>query len=157
MFPDSLIRLCLFHFAQALWRKLQELGLVGLYKSNRKARVLLRCFGALATVPLADVKRALDEIVGALQVMLNETGEIPRDLEPALARKWAARPTRGEMNNLSHALGFEDYFEKTYVHRYAAQGQGYAAPRYRPALWNCYLPILQELHRTNNGKRPEPA
>ncbi|KAH7662589.1 hypothetical protein AAVH_43449, partial [Aphelenchoides avenae] len=127
VFPDSLIRLCLFHFAQALWRKIQELGLVPLYKANKKARILLRCFGALATVPVGDVERALELILQAIRQMLHETHEIPDEYELALIR-------------------FEDYFKNTYVQRPDA-----AAPRFRPALWNCFMAILQELHRTNNA------
>jgi hypothetical protein len=146
-----LIRLCLFHFAQALWRNIQELGLTPLYKTVKKARILLRCFGALATVPVEDIQQALDGIVHELNG-LRETGEIPAIYDDALARKCFLFICCCRLP----ALGFLEYFQKTYVHRLDGQGN-LAEPRYRPMLWNCFLAILQELHRTNNGKRPKPA
>ncbi|KAH7718010.1 hypothetical protein AAVH_14521 [Aphelenchoides avenae] len=131
VFPDSMIRLCLFHFAQAIWRKIQELGLSVLYKTVKKARILLRCFGALATVPVEDVPDACEAIVTELNVMLDETAEIPIEYNGALAR-------------------FFEYFKKTYVLRENAAGN-LTEPRFRPTMWNCFQAILQELHRTNNA------
>lgn len=84
VFQDSLIRLCLFHFTQSLWRKLQELGLSGLYKAVKKARITMRCFGALATVPVEDIQQALDTIVLELNEM-RDSGEIPAEYDGALA------------------------------------------------------------------------
>lgn len=89
VFQDSLIRLCLFHFAQSLWRNIQDLGLSPLYKTVKKARITLRCFGALATVPVEDVQRALDEIVQELNE-LRAMGEIPAEYDGALARTSSA-------------------------------------------------------------------
>ncbi|KAH7714436.1 hypothetical protein AAVH_18213 [Aphelenchoides avenae] len=131
VFPDSMIRLCLFHFAQAPWRNIQEHGLAVLYKAVKKARVLLRRFGALATLPVEHVSKGLEAIVQELRTMLYETGEIPMEHDAGLIR-------------------FEDYFEKTYVRRLVAPGQ-FGEPRFRPMLWNCFQAIIQELHRTNNA------
>jgi hypothetical protein len=39
-FPAARIDGRYFHFTQSLWRKAQELGLVGLYQANRKAQEL---------------------------------------------------------------------------------------------------------------------
>ncbi len=42
-FPSAAIKGCFFHFAQANWRKIQELGLASVYKSDVAARSFLKC------------------------------------------------------------------------------------------------------------------
>lgn len=96
-------------------------------------------------MPVGDVERALELILQAIRQMLHETHEIPDEYELALIRKL---PESLSLNTVTTSFaGFEDYFKNTYVQRPDA-----AAPRFRPALWNCFMAILQELHRTNNGK-----
>lgn len=36
VFPDVLVKGCLFHFTQALWRKIQALEMTTVYKNNDK-------------------------------------------------------------------------------------------------------------------------
>lgn len=72
---------------QALWRNIAERGLTRLYKENAKARELLRCYGALATLPVGDVIRGFNAIADALRGLLHTTQEIPLEFEAALAGK----------------------------------------------------------------------
>ena len=41
----------LFHFAQATWRKIQEIGLAPVYREDKKRRMLLKTFIALPLIP----------------------------------------------------------------------------------------------------------
>lgn len=51
MFPETTIKGCNFHFNQALWRKVQELGLATLYRDNEDIRNHIRMCAALAYLP----------------------------------------------------------------------------------------------------------
>ena len=45
-----------FHFAQASWRKIQEIGLAPVYREDKKRSMLLKSFIALALIPELDFK-----------------------------------------------------------------------------------------------------
>ena len=51
VFPNSRIRGCLFHFAQALWRQVQENGFVVSYRDNQAFNRLVRRAMALPLIP----------------------------------------------------------------------------------------------------------
>ena len=51
VFPNSRIRGCLFHFSQALWRKLQNLGLTARYMEDEAFNRMVRRAAALPLVP----------------------------------------------------------------------------------------------------------
>ena len=52
------IRRCFYHFKQAIWRKIQELGLSVAYKREGEFQIFARMMSAVAFVPLADVPDA---------------------------------------------------------------------------------------------------
>lgn len=83
VFPGVRIRGCLFHYTQALWRNLASKGLTLLYQGNNKAKVLLRCFGAMAFVHPNDVVEAFDAIVAALRTC-TANGEIDAAFDDAI-------------------------------------------------------------------------
>ena len=51
VFPNSRIRGCLFHFSQALWRKLQDLGLTARYMKDEAFNRMMHRAAALPLVP----------------------------------------------------------------------------------------------------------
>ena len=55
-FPNSRVRGCYFHFNQALWRHIGELGLVRPYKDNRRFKKLVKKVMAIGFLPLAFVQ-----------------------------------------------------------------------------------------------------
>lgn len=66
IFPNSRIRGCLFHYSQAIWRKVQELGLSVRYKEDMAFNRLVRRASALPLVPLESIDsvwmEALNEV-----------------------------------------------------------------------------------------------
>lgn len=56
--PGASIKGCFFHYAQAIWRRVQHLGMVQLYNGNPAFRMLVRRFSAMALCPL----QLLDEL-----------------------------------------------------------------------------------------------
>ena len=55
VYPDAAIKVCFLHYAQANWRKVQQLGLSTFYLENHQMRILIKCFTALASVPPKDI------------------------------------------------------------------------------------------------------
>jgi len=67
VWPEVTIYLCFFHFKQIMWRKIQDLGLAGIYKSDESVRKLLKLLQILAFVPVADVQDLFHHIKSQLQ------------------------------------------------------------------------------------------
>jgi len=70
-FPNAEIKGCFFHFGQALWRKVQDLGLAVLYKEDHQVQLWVRRAAGLALLPIADVQDAWIE-------SMNSTPNVPR-------------------------------------------------------------------------------
>ena len=79
------MRGCLFYFCQALWRNVALKGLTVLYRENNKAKLLLRCFGAMAFAHPNDVLEAFDVIVTALRTCV-ANGEIAAAFDDDIQR-----------------------------------------------------------------------
>lgn len=67
MFPNARIRGCLFHYSQAIWRKVQNLGLSGRYTVDDAFNRLVRRAAALPLVPREQVDEvwleAMNEVI----------------------------------------------------------------------------------------------
>ena len=57
-FPRSRLAGCMFHYGQALWRKVQALGGAAEYRENAETRQCIRRCAALTFVPLQDLDTA---------------------------------------------------------------------------------------------------
>ena len=119
-----------------VWRKNQELGLAGIYKSSEHIRKLLKLPQILAFVPVEDVVDLFQEIFLSL-----------RELESDYKGK---------------IVEFYEYFEKYYVggilevNKSRGRKPKYPKPveRYEPMFkieqWSVYSGILNQISRTNN-------
>ena len=65
-FPTKEVKGCFFHFAQTIWRKIQDLGLAGLHKENDEMRKVVKSLVALALIPSEDVHLAFCKIFETL-------------------------------------------------------------------------------------------
>ncbi|KAH7701664.1 hypothetical protein AAVH_31200 [Aphelenchoides avenae] len=100
-------------------------------RNNNKAKVLLRCFGAMVFVHPNDVVDAYDEVVAALRTCV-QSGEIDATYDDAIQT-------------------FCEYVRNNYVRRLDRHGM-WQAPRVADiAQWNCHVAASQGLHRTNNS------
>ena len=61
-FPNSLVKGCAFHFGQAVWRKVQELGLRTTYSKRGPEYRYIRSLMALPFLPSADIQPAFDRL-----------------------------------------------------------------------------------------------
>lgn len=59
-FPGARHHGCYFHFTQAIWRNVQQLGLANLYHENGAHRALIRQLMALAFLPVAIVRNSFE-------------------------------------------------------------------------------------------------
>lgn len=63
VFESTVIYGCFFHFCQAIWRKIQEIGLQKWYKESTENSNLIKKFNALAYLPESDVKTGFYTLV----------------------------------------------------------------------------------------------
>ncbi|XP_067024035.1 uncharacterized protein [Acropora muricata] len=62
LFPDVRIKGCVFHWTQALWRKIQELGLQYQYNHDRGTYLYLRKFMALPFLPEDNIQPMFEQL-----------------------------------------------------------------------------------------------
>ncbi|XP_050519261.1 uncharacterized protein LOC126893282 [Diabrotica virgifera virgifera] len=58
--PNIRVHGCFFHFCQAIWRKVQQLGLAQLYRDEQFFKTLIKSFCALSFVPPAEVSQVFE-------------------------------------------------------------------------------------------------
>ena len=63
VFQDVLIQGCSFHWAQRIWRKIQEIGLAPAYKSDNATYKLCRQFLALTYLPKEHIPMMFKNLV----------------------------------------------------------------------------------------------
>ena len=62
-FPGIVVKGCHFHFTQSIWNKIQEIGLVTVYKEDKVFRTWLQKFKSLVFVPIDLVQKAFNFLV----------------------------------------------------------------------------------------------
>ncbi|XP_057321233.1 uncharacterized protein LOC130665011 [Microplitis mediator] len=122
VYPDAIVKGCLFHFCNAVWKKIQSLGLQSKYSDDSKYAPELKKLMALAFVPEEDVVKAYEKLI-ASKFFVEHTDE----LESLL-----------------------NYFEKTWVGELNRRGERRSG-RYNVKIWNHYLSVKMSLPRTNNS------
>ena len=61
-FPNADIKGCYFHFNQALWKHIKDLGLTRAYKDNRRVKKLVKKIMALGFLPLPYVRMNFQQL-----------------------------------------------------------------------------------------------
>ena len=54
---------CLFHLSQSVFRKITDLGLKEKYNKDSEFCLKIRCFSALAFLPVEDVEEAYEDLI----------------------------------------------------------------------------------------------
>ena len=65
-FPNATHMGCHFHFGQALWRRVQAVGLVTKYREEQPVRTFIECCNAFAFIPIGEVSIKFSELVAQL-------------------------------------------------------------------------------------------
>jgi hypothetical protein len=111
---------CFFHLNQCTWRKIQELGLSGLYRSDENFRLFCGILSALAFVPLPDVTLAMQQL------------------------KLVAPPSAQQL------VSYFDETYVTGCIRTTPAGVRQLPPRFPPSTWNVCQATIDGSARTNN-------
>lgn len=119
VFKDANVHGCFFHFAQNVWRHIQDVGLQEIYASDADVAFNIRLLIALAFVPPNHVIAAYDELIG-IDFYNEETESEYKDEIQALLT----------------------YFQSTYVYAIARISGERRTPRFAPELWNVYQNTL---------------
>lgn len=67
VFPQAVIQGCAFNWTQAVWRKVQALGLSVPYTDNRATRNFIRQLMALSFLPATYTERTFNELEARVQ------------------------------------------------------------------------------------------
>ena len=111
---------CFFHLSQAIWRKIQSLGLTNSYVTDDNSRLYCKLLAALAFLPSNQITQAFEEVSEKLE-----------DLQ------------------LGHAMQeLYEYFEDTYIGRPHRRGR--KVPLFSSEIWNCKQRTDRNLPRTTN-------
>ncbi|XP_037503109.2 multidrug resistance protein mrp-7, partial [Rhipicephalus sanguineus] len=122
---DVTIKACFFHLCQSTWRKIQELGLVTLYRQDQEFRTFMGMLDALAFLPLDDVEDGMT----ALKGLMPEAGrEVLEYFDETYVSGTYRRVQRAD--NIVR-------LRRT-------------PPTYPHAMWNVYSATLDGGHRTNH-------
>lgn len=113
---------CYFHFAQAIWRKIQNLGYTNAYRTEALFRKGIKFFLLLAFVPLSDIYELFLKV-----------------------QTWCV------LNISYDMVAFIDYFQTNYLGFYNDEHQILADSRYGLSFWNTYERVLSEEPRTINA------
>jgi hypothetical protein len=62
VFPHCELTACLFHLSQSLFRKIVEIGFKVRYSTDDEFSLKMRCFSALAFLPVQDVTEAFEDL-----------------------------------------------------------------------------------------------
>jgi hypothetical protein len=62
LFPNCIVKGCLFHFTRAIWRKVQNLGLARFYNTDIRVRKLIHRIMRLALLPIEKFQEVWDLI-----------------------------------------------------------------------------------------------
>lgn len=129
------VRGCFFHLCQSTWRKIQELGLVQAYRSDKEVRTFCASIDALAFLPISEVDEGVKHLLDNI-------------------------PAGDSQQELTSLL---DYFQSTYVsgtfRRITRPTGGNGAtqvrlrripPLFPKATWNVFEATLAGTDRTNN-------
>ncbi|KAL2631004.1 hypothetical protein R1flu_015690 [Riccia fluitans] len=65
-FPQSFHHGCYFHFTQAIWRKIQQMGLTTVYTNNESIKGRIRQLMALGFLPVPRIREGLQAIIDSL-------------------------------------------------------------------------------------------
>ncbi|KAG0430304.1 hypothetical protein DMUE_5678 [Dictyocoela muelleri] len=57
-FPNAQVKGCFLHFGQALWRRVQKLGLVRLFNNDARFMICVQLCSSLALIPLSEIDNA---------------------------------------------------------------------------------------------------
>ena len=60
--PDVRLQGCIFHWTQAIWRKVQAFGLASVYKDNDATHKYIRCIMALPFLPHEHIPTMFNEL-----------------------------------------------------------------------------------------------
>ncbi len=104
IFPQSEIKGCLFHFAQALIRNLQNFGLTDSYRDDNEFKRLVRRSASLTFLPLEDISDAWNLIMENAP-QLDETNDITKYMD-YFVENWMDNENRFPKSMWNHYMNY---------------------------------------------------
>ncbi|KFD45851.1 hypothetical protein M513_13264 [Trichuris suis] len=121
-FQDVVNKLCFFHTAQCIWRKIQSSGLASHYSADERFSLRLRHLSALAFLPAGEIPAAFDE----LKFHMPE--------QASVVTEW-----------------FESTYAHGRIRRRSRAGAARSPPLFTPWMWSVYESMHEGYPRTQNS------
>ena len=122
VFGNTELQGCFFHLSQAIWRKIQSIGLTNSYVNDANSRLYCKLLAALAFLPPDEITQAFEELLDTLEDLQMEQ----------------------EMEELYC------YFEDTYIERPQRTGGRRKPSLFAPMIWSVEQRTTDSLPRTTN-------
>uniref|UniRef100_A0A915D2G3 Transposase n=1 Tax=Ditylenchus dipsaci TaxID=166011 RepID=A0A915D2G3_9BILA len=123
------VKFCLFHYSQSLFKNFQKLGLVELYQ-NSEVKAWLRSFNALSFLPDFEVEDGFDDLIARGENLI-ASGAVPQAKVADLTR-------------------YLKYIERRYIRRFDFDNLKVDA-LFPVKSWNHFLSVRNGTSRTNNA------
>ncbi|KAG7157461.1 putative Inosine-5'-monophosphate dehydrogenase 1b-like 14 [Homarus americanus] len=117
---------CFYHLTQSTWRKIQDLGLVPLYKSNENVKKFCGMLDGLALLPL-------DDVIAGMEYLKENTPDGLKELVDYFDATYTSSNPPANPNNPLPPVRLR--------HR---------PPVFPPAVWNVFESTITRGDRTNN-------
>jgi hypothetical protein len=113
---------CLFHFGQAIYRKLQQLGLSKIYNDDYNVKNIIRMMLNICFIPIKSIVVEFEKIKKIIE----------------------------SKNFDTKIIEFVKYFEDCFVGKFDDQ-KSWISPRFKHDFWSVNSRVLSGLPRTTNG------
>ena len=135
VFGDNVtLRGCFYHLTQSTWRKIQNLGLSELYKTDDTFRLFCGQLDALALLPLASVYAGMAYLRGIMPAAAEELVDyFDATYVSGSLRRCPLRRTGSQLRDTGLRLRLTR-----------------RRPIFSPTVWNCHETTLNDDARTNN-------
>ncbi|KFD46787.1 hypothetical protein M513_12315 [Trichuris suis] len=121
-FQGVVNKVCFFHTAQCIWRKIQSSGLASHYSADERFSLKLRHLSALAFLPAGEIPAAFDELKLHMPEQASEVTE------------W-----------------FESTYVHGRIRRRSRAGAARSPPLFPPSMWPVYESMHEGYPRTQNS------
>jgi hypothetical protein len=137
-FPGSKITGCTFHMRQAVWRKLQEIGLIPFFFNDADFQELVYMIYALSFVPMDKIVDYYEEVI--LQRIEDKVGQLDDETGDGIDTEDDDTTWKFWLRQLDVFVAYLDF---TWIGKKAARSGRRGRPHISTEVWNHYETMVE--------------
>jgi len=102
VFPEVTIRGCLFHFSQCLFRHVQSIGLINMFKDSLSFRLM---FNRIKALPLLDIN-LIDQVMGIIMSSYQYESSLVQQFLTYVENTWTGPDSKFPRNMVCNYIYF---------------------------------------------------